>query len=270
MNFLKMREILLVERNPTSYKGDYGRSLIIGGSLSYPNAPYLASLGAIYGGSGYVALSIPKEIYIPLVSKSHPMTTFEPYELEEIHLEKYDAILYGSGISETLKETKHLQYLLKNYQGYLLLDGGALNLLAKDPSLLLEHKAKEIVLTPHLGEARRLLNLSKDVELVPSLVNYAKSNKVAIFLKGHPSIYIDKDGELIKSEDYQTPLLARAGTGDIFAGIVCSLLSYGTKQYSVKELVLFADYLLHVEAQSFSKNHLQIGSYSAADLFLKK
>lgn len=271
MNYRIAKKDLLLVRDPSSYKGDYGKTLIIGGSFRYPNAPYLASLGAIYGGTGYLAMCVPDIIYAPIVARSYPASIFEHYELERIDLDHYESALYGNGIEEGEEEKKRLHWLLTHYHGCLTLDGGAISILAHDLDLLSCCAPKEIILTPHIGEARRLVSAfdpNEENAVEATLAHLAAHFHIGIFLKGCPrSAFFAKDGSVHRGEPFFTPVLAKAGSGDIYAGILASLLSYGTTKYGVKDLALLADFLLHEKAEEFAEKHPQIGSYTAADVF---
>ena len=133
MNFALDIRKLYQERKEDSIKSDFGRSLLLGGSLPYPNALVIASDLAHLSGNGYTALGVPRSIYPILACRVYPTLIFEPSEMDGDFLfygeetwkrirKTYDAILFGNGIKDCKENEEVLVSLLKEYEGNLIID----------------------------------------------------------------------------------------------------------------------------------------------------
>src|SRR5574344_33761 len=261
-DFLALTDSLL-HRDPHSNKGDYGRALIIGGSASYPFAPAIAARFATAMGPGYVALALGKE-NLAFTANRVPLSCVFP-EDALLMSNRYSAILFGNGLENNAKNQKILLTLLKDYEGVLVIDATGLEIL-KEVTFAGKNDRSKIILTPHLGEARRLLNsevLSKDPEAyVAEAQAYSEKNDVLILLKSYRSILLQK-GEAPLPSDYEaTPSLAQAGSGDALAGLFVGLLARSNPECSLSEKILYGDELFHRAARLREKEH----PYLAGDI----
>jgi NAD(P)H-hydrate epimerase len=262
--FAKIIRDLYWERDPKSLKSDYGKALLIGGSLAYPGSIVIAAQFAALAGDGYNALALPHSIY-PIAAARAPLSAiYENFKvagdsylidenLEELSrcLRSYSSVLFGNGIYDSKANYDLLSYLIASYGGLLVIDATGLALLAEYGVEVLKKKKTEstIILTPHLGEAARLLKVdqkTKDPEAYEELGSaFAKEYGVYLLLKSYRSLLIDPSGTTFASEYAPTPSLGKAGSGDGLAGYLTGLLAYGTKKESVTDLILFADALVH-------------------------
>ncbi|MCS5707545.1 bifunctional ADP-dependent NAD(P)H-hydrate dehydratase/NAD(P)H-hydrate epimerase [Candidatus Berkiella cookevillensis] len=211
----------------TQHKGQNGHVLVIGGGeIHYSGAACLCAEAAYRSGAGLVSVVVSPEA-LPLMARAAPELMIYPLvkfsELETL-IEKADVIVIGPGLGQN-KWSKRVFSLVKTvHHKPLIVDADALNLLACDPM----HNPHWI-LTPHPGEASRLLNHSiTDVQSERSSAIEALQQKLGgvIVLKGA--------GTLIKSADRPPflysealPVLATAGTGDVLAGIIAGLRAQG-------------------------------------------
>ena len=246
----------LFQREANANKGDFGKALVIGGSLSYPFAPAIAATFMDFVGPGYVCLSLPQEIFA-ITSKRVPLScVFSSDALT--HLSRYSAILFGNGLEKNDANMALLSSLLKDYEGVLAIDATGLDLL-KEVGFRGNNGKKTIILTPHLGEARRLLNgefLPKEPEDYASLAQaYAEEHDLFLLLKSSHSILFGKGMKPMASSYPPTPSLAHAGSGDALAGLVTGLLAKPHPEVLTQDVVLFADELFHRGAALNEQEH---------------
>lgn len=262
--FCEMENEIYLYRDPQKNKSDFGRVLLIGSSHAYPLAVLIAEWAASKVGNGYLALSVPDEVYPIVASRCSLTTIFEPMEnhhesffpSEELFekIDRYDAILFGNGIASTKENYEFLCELIRNYRKRLVLDATALSLLAAYGCEIFLEKPEtaEILLTPHLGEARRLFK--SDVmsrhpkEYLSSALAFNRKYHTHMFLKSYQSYYVDEK-EATLSPALSSPSLAKAGSGDGLAGYLAGVLAFPLKE-ELKERVLFADRMIHLAAKT--------------------
>ena len=148
-------------RNREIHKGDCGRVLIAAGSWGMAGAAILAARAALRAGAGLVRLAIPEALF-PIVQVGVPEATCIERNLSNLDLAAYDAICAGPGLGEGEESIALITKLLEEYEKTLLIDADGLNLIAHQNlfPLLLQRQERfpsRTILTPHMGEAKRLL-----------------------------------------------------------------------------------------------------------------
>lgn len=242
---------LLPIRHPNSHKGNYGHTLIFGGSKNMPGAPTLAALASLRSGSGLTTLAVPKSIQ-PMVFSRIPEAIcmglkeakgyFALDSLEGLDWEReYTAIGVGPGIGNWEQGFEWLGLLFKVASMPMVIDADGLNLLSKDLSILLKREYPTI-LTPHPGEMARLLQ--KDTAYVTKnrvsvSKDFAMKYGVYLVLKGAHTIIATPDGEIFINTT-GGPELAKGGSGDVLTGMVTGLLA---QKIPEKEALMLAVYL---------------------------
>lgn len=260
MNFQDMINTLYLHRDKHSIKNDFGKVLLLGGCKKYPNSILISSSFASLAGVGYTSLGLPSTIYQSASSRCELTAIFEPCDKEgdylyynEKHLEEiiknYSSILFGNGILDCKENEELLTYLLKNYQGNIVIDATGLNIFKR---INLLSFSPNIVLTPHIGEVKRLLDINTHSRDPRDFLTYAKAycknNRVLMLLKSDQSVLVNDNGEEFSNSYPQTPSLSKAGSGDGLAGYIAGLLSYATKWYKKEDIILFADKMIHEAA----------------------
>ncbi len=213
-----------------SYKQQRGHVWICGGSVGYSGAPRLAARGAQGMGAGLVSLIVPDEVY-PVIAAAELETMVHPQSAEPDGLWHADAVVAGPGWGRMQEEL--LRRLLVSDRA-LVLDADALNMLADNGALvdLLRGRGAPAVLTPHPGEAARLLGWSgaravqadRDAALRALLAHYG-GGAVTVVLKGAESVVGDGGASMICP--CKNSRLSVAGSGDVLAGMVAVLLAQG-------------------------------------------
>ena len=148
-------------RKKEIHKGDGGRILIAAGSWGMTGSAILAARAALRAGAGLVRLAIP-EVLFPIVQVGVPEATCVERNLSNLDFAAYDAICAGPGLGEGEESITLITKLLEEYEKTLLIDADGLNIIAHQDlfSLLLRRQERfplRTVLTPHMGEAKRLL-----------------------------------------------------------------------------------------------------------------
>ena len=215
---------IIEKRKREIHKGDCGRILIAVGTVGMAGAAVLAATGALRSGSGLVQVAVPEELF-PIVQVGIPEATCLERDFSNIDLDRYDAAAIGPGLGESDESVKAVRHMIENFDGTLVLDADALNIISHNNFFAaLKTRAKgTTIITPHLGEASRLLG--KDLkgasrkEIAEEL--YEKTGAVSV-LKGHATL-VAADEEKTYTNTTGNPGMATAGSGDVLTGIITSL-----------------------------------------------
>jgi ADP-dependent NAD(P)H-hydrate dehydratase len=215
-----------------SRKGDNGKVLVVGGSYMYHGAPILSSLAALRTGSDLVYTAVPKNnvqatraaspdlIIIPLADSK--LTRGAVNKLLGQIPAGIDSAAIGMGLA--IQDIEALKLLVKS-----LLDSDVR--ISLDASGLISQilpiiKGKNVVVTPHAGEFKRLFgdDIPSDKKTrITTTEKHAKKNSITVLLKGHDDIITDGVNTFINSK--KIPGMTVGGTGDVLSGIVASMLS---------------------------------------------
>ncbi len=228
---------LLPARPAGSHKADFGRLGIIAGSRGKAGAAVLAARGALRAGAGLVTVFCPASIETVIVTAlPEAMTRGLPdregaldrrgaRELLEA-LRGLDGAVAGPGLGTAPDTVALLRQLLKSRLP-LVCDADALNAFAGNPRAF--WRRAPTVLTPHPGEAARLLDcLSQDVQTdrLAAATSLARKSRSVVLLKGYGSLTATPQGRVTVNPT-GTPLMATAGAGDVLAGAIGALLACG-------------------------------------------
>ena len=222
---------LLPERDPHAHKGNFGRLLLICGSVGYTGAAALASMGALRSGAGLVFLGVPESVYPILAAKLTEPVVFpfpdsngalSPAALERIaaRLENMDAVLFGPGLGISEGTERALCHILEHFQGPVILDADGINL-AREHKDLIRGRTGVTILTPHEGEFRRL-GYSLTGDRVADAVKAGNDLGAIMVLKGNGTVITD--GTTCYVNTTGNPGMAVGGSGDVLAGIIASLV----------------------------------------------
>ena len=281
---------LLPERSLDSHKGTFGTALIAAGSVNYTGAAILAGEAAYRSGVGLVTMAVPASLHGTLAGRFPEATwVLLPHEMGVIssngaevlarNFERASALLIGPGVGmenatrdfvESLLEGKHpskknavrigfvhqeaeTAESVKSNLPPLVIDADGLKLLAQIKDWYQKIPAPAI-LTPHPGEMAVLTDLSK--ELIQEsrqeiAAQYARTWGHVVVLKGAFTVVAAPDGR-VTVIPVASPALARAGTGDVLAGLIVGLRAQGLEAY---EAALAGAWI-----------HAQAGLYAADDL----
>ena len=251
-------EKILPYRPTSSYKGTFGKLLIIGSSKEFSGAAFLAGKAAYRAGVGLVSIAttesaislygsyLPEAIYCPLDEQTNGMISSNKsnYSILEKVISQYDAVLIGCGIGKSQETMEIVKFVIDYHNKYnnqfnLIIDADGINNLAE----LTNHSnvtLNNTILTPHLGELANLghqslsnITLNDRFRLSDEILNQLTGEMVSknqvfknnvIIAKGPYTQIIDGLKNTFVSP-FATPLLSTAGSGDVLAGLVASLSS---------------------------------------------
>ncbi|ABO22433.1 bifunctional ADP-dependent NAD(P)H-hydrate dehydratase/NAD(P)H-hydrate epimerase [Shewanella loihica] len=221
----RLTDLGLPARAQNSHKGACGKVTVIGGDIGMAGAPRLAAESCLRAGAGLVAV-ISRPEHLTVVNSGRPEIMFWGCELVDMEVYQRlgwaDILLIGPGLG------KHdWGYNLLKATGLsdksCVMDADALNLLALEPS-----RQSNWVLTPHSGEAARLLGISiAEVEADRFAAVYALQAKYGgvVVLKGAGTLIYD--GKVCHVAPVGNPGLASGGSGDVLGGIIAALMAQG-------------------------------------------
>jgi len=238
---------LLPERGPASHKGTFGTAFVVAGSTSYTGAALLAGKAAYRIGAGLVTMAVPEPLHTALAGHL-PEATWVPLPHENgfvashavktvlDNLSRATAMLIGPGFGSQPSTKLFMENLLPNVRIPLVIDADGLRLISQF-SLSFWGRAggagQTAILTPHPGEMSALTGLSREeIQTNRESVaeRYAREWGHIVVLKGAFTVIAAPDGRRT-TIPVATPALARAGTGDVLAGLITGLRAQGLDAY---------------------------------------
>lgn len=239
------------KRKHNTHKYDYGHVLVVGGSLSMNGSVALSSMASLKSGAGLVSLAIHNSNLLYQRHLAYEIMTPIYHDESSFHeiLPKKTSIVYGMGLSKNNQPDYVLKHLLLS-EASLVIDADGLTHfkhVLKKP-----HSNKALILTPHLEELRRLMDLTHD-QIKQDPIHYvetlAKQTQAIVLCKGPSTIL--SDGTQTEILKIGNPGLATAGSGDVLAGIIGTFIGQHHDAFNgVKQaLILFdrAAYLAYKE-----------------------
>jgi ADP-dependent NAD(P)H-hydrate dehydratase / NAD(P)H-hydrate epimerase len=230
-----MRE-LIAPRQPDSHKGDYGRVLIVAGSLGKTGAAHLSAIGALRSGAGLVTIATPFGCQ-PILSAMGPeyMTEGLHETAEGLHPEGVDHVIdlardvlaIGPGLGSAPGTREFVRQLVDRATMPLVIDADGLNAFAGHPDQLNGREGRDVIITPHPGEMARLVGMSTDEVQASRLEiarNFSVAHHVFVVLKGHRTLIATPAGKVFINPT-GNPGMATGGTGDILTGMVAAWLA---------------------------------------------
>ncbi len=229
----------LPPRRRSAHKGDFGHLLVVAGSEGYTGAPVLCAHAAARSGVGLVTLAVPRTIYPIVAANCPPEIMPRPFDGVP-DATGFDAIAIGPGLGQGTETQKMVAELIGRSTGPLVLDADALNVLARNLSMLKAVRAP-VVVTPHPGEMGRLVGKSaKEVQANrwEAARRFARKHGVVMVLKGAGTVVTDKSGKLwINSTG--NPGMAKGGMGDVLTGMIGAFLAQGLSPLDAARAAVF-------------------------------
>lgn len=213
--------LILPKRNSDSNKGDFGHVLIIGGDYGMGGAAIMAAEAAYRTGAGKVSVLSREENLAALLSRLPNAMTISANANEEEIFKGKTVIVIGCGLGKN-KWGRELFEMVMQKELPKVIDADALNILSESKQ---KFDLKNSIITPHVGEAARLLGLStKEIQNNREL--YAKKLQekygAIVVLKGKGSLVAGKELQLCNKGNAG---MATAGMGDILCGIIAALVA---------------------------------------------
>lgn len=238
---LEIRENLPY-RQPDSYKNQFGHVLAVAGSVRMRGACILAVTAAMRSGAGLltcasaeqaltaISCTLPEVMCLPLQTDQDGFfLDTENHEILANALKNKQALLIGCGMGVTESTRNLIKFLFSDSSCPIILDADGLNCISDCIELIPEGRT---ILTPHMGEAARLLKtdvseIQKD--RISAARKLAELTKAVVILKGAGTVITD--GKRTAVCNLGNAAMARAGSGDVLAGIAAAFAGQGMELY---------------------------------------
>ena len=244
---------LLTPRARATHKGDYGHVLVIGGSHGLSGAPALAALGALRSGAGLVSAAVPEDC-LPTMAALAPSAMAHRIRDEQGAMtpatlaagirppSAFDVVLAGPGMSTGAGTAQIVAELLRGPVRGLVLDADALNVLdGRVEQLRRTAASPSVIITPHPGEAARLLGVSVasiQANRMQAAQQLATRSQAVVVLKGAGTLVVTPDGA-VHLNLTGNPGMASGGTGDVLAGMIAGLWAQGLAPCDAARLAVY-------------------------------
>ena len=247
---------VIVSRQSDSYKGDYGRLLLIGGTYPYGGAIIMAALAAVHSGAGLVTVATDRENIPALHSQLPEAMAFDVTDQELLaeQIAKAGLILLGPGLKDNDLGTHLVQLVFNRVQPHqvLILDGGAISLYTR---LELSLPPAQLVFTPHQKEWEAMSGLAiADQGEEATRQSLSQLPPASILVQKGPQTKIWQQGQ---TDYYQLsvggPYQATGGMGDTLAGMIAGFAGQ-FPQVGLYERVVVASHLHSAIADDLSKD----------------
>lgn len=261
----------LPKREENSNKGTFGKVLLITGSTKYRGAAHLSLEAALRGGVGLVNFA-GTEPLISELSQKYPEAVYtkinnisEFTEADIADLIKlsahHSATLIGSGSDNTDGLLKLVLGLLQSEGGPIILDADAINALStigEEGEAAIRESKREVVITPHPLEFARLSGVDvAEVQRgrIKAAEDFARKNSCTVVLKGAGTLITD--GKETYINVYGSSALAKAGSGDVLAGLAAALVAQ--KKISADKACALAVYYHACAGESLAEEFSSYG-----------
>ena len=226
---LWMNEFPIPEIEGNKY--DRGHLAIIGANIGSGStgATKLASHAGLRAGAGLVSIICDKETAPIYASSMMSIMIKATNDIDEIIDDKrIETVLIGPG-NGLIKQTKDNVLKALSLKKKVIIDADAISIFKDDPSELFELINSEVILTPHLGEFKRIFQLKSN--LIDSALAASAKIQAVILLKGRDTIICSPNGDYIVNKSAPR-YLATAGSGDVLAGLISGFVAQGVSSLS--------------------------------------
>ena len=259
---------MLPDRPEDSNKGTYGRLLVIAGSKGMAGAAYLNAHAAYMTGAGLVRIytsSDNREILQTLLPEAI-ITTYEEYNKEELLslLTWADSVCIGSGLGMSRLSEKILKTVIEYVKVPCLIDADGLNLLAENKNYLNQMAERRFVITPHMKEMSRLTSTPVEelkADRIQILKDFISRYRITCVLKDSRTL-IASEEKGIRMNLTGNSAMAKAGSGDVLAGVISGWMVQGKEAEDAAELGTY----IHGLSGDLAKFEKGVYSVMARDL----
>lgn len=224
------------KRRADSHKGMYGKVLLIVGSKGMSGAAYLCAKAAYSVGAGLVQIYTSEDNRV-ILQQLLPEAIFSTYnEFDKTQLVQLlqwaDVVGIGCGLGKNKVSEQLVQYTLKHVSCPCIVDADAINILSEQTEWMKNIK-ENMIFTPHMKEMTRLLNCS-----VKELAE-ERFDRLCAFAKQYPAVFVLKDSRTLVAKCNEKVYLnltgnaamAKAGAGDVLAGMITGIAAQKTETY---------------------------------------
>lgn len=236
----------LPPRPVRGHKGDFGRLLVVAGSIDFPGAALLTALGAMRAGAGLVRIAtaesvaarmagaVPEITWMSLDEEAPGLIAPGGWRRVTTEAPSFDAVVLGPGLGNQPATLRRARQLIESLSVPAVIDADGLNALADAPRWW-QRLRSPLVLTPHPGEFARLSGVAApdsadDAARARAATAAAARWSQVVVLKGAHTVVADPGGEVLAS-GVETAALATAGSGDVLAGAIGAFLGAGASPF---------------------------------------
>jgi NAD(P)H-hydrate epimerase len=247
---------LLPARPQAAHKGNMGHLLALAGSRGKSGAAVLLARGALRAGAGLVTVAAPAAVQ-PLIAVQQAEVMVDPLPetpngglsldglgaVREL-LGSRDALALGPGLGTEPDTRRFVLEILEAAQGPVAIDADGLNALAEEGAFAPDPAARKTrpwVLTPHPGEAARLLSTTAATiqdDRIGAARRLAEIGSAVVVLKGQRTLVAEPGGRVAVNAA-GNPGMATGGSGDVLTGIVGAFLARGLSPWDAARLAVF-------------------------------
>ena len=247
----------LKPRPRNSHKGMFGTVMVIGGASGMVGAPLLAARAALKLGAGCVHAGLLAD-NAPAVDIVQPELMLHSAS-DALRLPNVDVLGVGCGMGTSVTAQKILYEALKTNTA-LVLDADALNLLSRRPDLQDDLRARKAatVITPHPGEAAKLLGISAakvQAARTETAQQLTEKLRCAVVLKGADSVCVARDGKMYLNKT-GNPGMSGPGMGDVLTGMIAAFIAQGL---DADQALLLAVHLHGAAGDALTQQGVAIG-----------
>lgn len=255
------------KRKKNSHKGSYGKVLMIAGSKGMSGAAYLSAKAAYAVGAGLVQIYTHEEnrVILQQLLPEAIITTYDTFDSEQLEklIQWADLIGIGCGLGKSDTAERVMQYTLKRALVPCVVDADGINILSKHMEWI-EVTNALIVLTPHMKEMSRMLQCS-----VKELIEQ-RMERLHAFVERYKVVCVLKDARTLVAKEHRNTYLnlsgnaamAKAGSGDVLAGVIVGIQAQQCEPYTSACLGVF----LHGLAGDMARDKKGAYSVLASDL----
>lgn len=245
INLSVVKKNLPLPRPVVTHKYQQGHLLVICGSERYAGGAVLTGLGARGSGVGMLSMAVPQELKPILVNNlpealiiGCPTTATGAISRlpEDVDYSKYTALACGPGLTT---EAELVVATALTAECPLILDADALNIIAMNKGRLGGVRKYPTILTPHLGEFKRLFPEIESQDRIKAVQMAAAQSGAIVLLKGARTAIAHPGGSVWVIGE-STPALARGGSGDVLTGLIGGLVAANSKEQTLSTIVATA------------------------------
>ena len=230
----------ITKRNEDSYKGTYGKVLVIGGDADMGGAAILTASAAVYSGAGLVTVATHKTNHPALHSRLPEAMAIDSADVKKVteQVKKVDVIVIGPGLGLSKEAFILLTAVFSTVteQQQTIIDGSAISLMAEYD---LPYPKTQAVYTPHLGEWEKLSGLAVSQQEPNANTKIQQKIGGTIVLKSNRTeVYVE---DAVWKNIVGNPAMATGGMGDTLAGMIAGF----TAQFKDQEKAVLSAVFLH-------------------------
>lgn len=248
------------KREADSHKGTFGHAVIIGGSEGKSGAAFMASRACAKAGAGLTTIAVPKGLITAAESVNHEIMSLALGSGSFFDMDCTEKLLnflkgktvasIGMGMGTDEQTSLFLNYIIKHTEIPLIIDADGINLLNKES---LKYLSGRCVITPHIGEFARLMDISTQ-EVLENRIElascFAAKHGIIVVLKSADTVISLPNG-MIFVDISGTPALSKGGSGDCLTGLITGFASQG---YELDFACMLGSYTLGRTAEIVSEN----------------